>query len=239
MPEIALLGTPDDRGWVRSVMFFPNDEPLREFVFARMSAEAQVQELDAATLVTLRAGTIRSLLHAPSFKEFDPIKRQAAQAGFIAGDLLVMVYLMAQVAKTPKPSVNKAIYAYSNLSKLGGRWGDGRPLPRSESAIREAWSSHKSVSHLWGALRINEGYPFADREDVFGVGWDNFLGVAAGLLEFGCNFVPQNLKRPAPTLDKDHCWSLPATILPQRLVTSRMPHGLLDLLKGYKAPQPM
>ena len=204
-----------------------------------MTAEAEVHGLDDAASITVRAKMIRLLLDAPSFKEFQPIKTQAAQAGLIAGDILVMVYLMAEIAKVPKPSVNKAVHAYIKMSKAGRKWGDGRPLPYSESTIRTAWSTHKSVAHLWGAFRVNEWYPFTEREDVFGSGWDDFLGVAAGLLNFGCNFIPKQLKQPVPILDKAQCWSLPANILPRRLVTDHMPAWLLELIKDYKAPQPM
>jgi hypothetical protein len=239
MPEIALHQTPDDRGWVKAIMFFPNDEGLREYAFARMTAEAEVHGLDDAASITVRAKMIRLLLDAPSFKEFQPIKTQAAQAGLIAGDILVMVYLMAEIAKVPKPSVNKAVHAYIKRSKAGGTWHDGRPLPYSESTIRTAWSTHKSVAHLWGAFRVNESYPFAEREDVFGSGWDAFLGVATGLLQFGCKFTPKHLKPPVSILDESQCWLLPETIAPRRLATDRMPDRLLELIKDYKAPQPM
>ena len=239
MPEIALHGTSDDRGWVKATMFFPTEERLRDSAFARMTAEAEVLGLDDPAPVTVRAKMIRQLLDAPSFKQFEPIKTKAARAGFIAGEILVMVYLMAEVSKVPQASVNKAVHAYIKMSKAGRKWGDGRPLPHSDSTIRTAWSTHKNVAHLWGAFCVNEWYPFTEREDVFGSGWDEFLGVAAGLLNFGCNFIPKQLKQPVPILDKAQCWSLPANILPRRLVTDHMPAWLLELIKDYKAPQPM
>jgi len=220
-------------------MLYPTDEHLRECAFARMSAEAEVNGVDDAAPVTVRAVMIRLLLEAPSFKEFKKKNSKATQDGLIAGELLVFVYLMAEVLKLPKPSVNKAIYAYIKWSEEGFKWGDGRPVPHTESTIRNAWSTHKGVAHLWGALRINESYPFAEREDIFGEGWDTFLGVAADLFRFGCTFTPENVQPPEPVLDRALCWSLPATIAPRFLKTDRMPDRLLALLKDYKAPQPM
>ena len=239
MPLVSLDGTPDDGPWILSLMEFPTDEQNRHLMFARHKISAAVHKTKDEQKMVVEAKTLRLLLDSPSADELKALRQKATRAGLIAGDILVMVYLMEKVAKTPMPSINKAVHAYLTWGATGATWGDGKALPKSKSVIRDAWASHRTVSHLWAALRLNEYHPFAKRGEVFGDQLGTFLQVAAGMLKFGCEFAPERTFPPSPIPNAAECWCLPASVTAIEPQSPRYPDRLIELLKGYKAPQPI
>jgi len=237
MPELLLRGNHSDLGLVTAVMLFPSNEHLRDSAMARMRAEASVLDLKDSHRLEVTAGSIRSLLDAPSRDELTTLKHKAARAGLIAGDILTMLYAMTTTDAVRMPSWNKAVYAYPRWGESGTAFRDGTPLPKSRSEIEKAWASHRCVAHFWGAVSLHRELGDGDLKKLFGPDWTRFLQMAAGLLKFGTEFVPQQRKHPRPTLDIAESWTLPDGISPELPPVSQLPARLMELLDGYRAPQ--
>jgi hypothetical protein len=239
MPVIHLNGDGNDRHRLLAVMAYPKNERKRFIAYERALAAEAIENADDREVIEVSVMTLRALLDGPSRSEARRSHADAVRAGIVAGDLLAMIYLLATVAKIPKMSVNKAVHAYLNWSATGATWRDGKSLPKSESVVRAAWSSHKNVSHLWGAMRMNRVYPFAEKRQEFGKAWNTYLEIAAELLAFGLTFTPSHMRSPTPILDAKDAWRLPPTIAARQLKTNQLPDALMGFVKGYKAPQPM
>jgi len=186
--------------------------------------------------VSVSPGTLRELLAAPSFQDMCRQEADTAKRAFIAGDYLSLLYLMRFFpGLESEPSVRKAIWVIQAVAQEG-RYGDGSPMPRSDTAIRACFEDFGAVAHLWGALglrsrstnpRLQES--FSSTEIV-----REFLGLARTLQDFGCAFVPKRAKPRLPILDRSKIWTIPESITPALPIISGPAPWFVDALQRYR-----
>ncbi|MDP2141622.1 MAG: hypothetical protein Q8L20_12505 [Gammaproteobacteria bacterium] len=248
MPEITLTGHPNDIGWILSIMLFPNDEALRNQNYGINVAKLELSKADERSekwlspqseslepsLSTRKITTL--LIDAPSDADFKKIRTERMKRGCIAGQVLTSLYLMDRF-KWEEPSLHKAIYVTEKFGKKT-KYSDGSKLP-AESKIKEYWKEYKSVAHFWAALELNGSYTFvSDKYDCFSdKGFTQFLQVAAGIYDFGIEFIPKRARPRKPILDAEECWVLDSSIRPVELQSDIKPDNLINILKKYKAPK--
>lgn len=248
MPEIILDDHPNDIGWIRSIMLFPNDEQLRNQNFAVEVAKYEIANTEHLTEIWIQSKTnelklrltnecIRLLIEAPSDNELKVIREINTKQGIVAGHILASIYLMDKF-KLEEPSMRKAIFVAKQFASKN-KYGDGTPMHYSESKIEQYWQEYQPVSHLWAAFAINQAYPFVPTPiDCFSeTGFATFLRVAAAMHEFGINFIPKRARPKEALLDSETCWRLPEEIKPMHLNSTNNPEKLIKLLKKYKAPK--
>lgn len=238
MRTIDVKGNAEDPGRVLGVMLFPNDQAMREQFMATRLTELEVSRFGDGARLEVDARTLRLLLEAPSREEMGRTVAEATKRATYSGDILSMVYLMDRFKDRhpafDRPSINKAV-AFCKEFGLMHKFGDGDKMYYSEKKIRECWDEFKPVAHLWAAFRINKAYPF--QRDAFGSaeGLYKFLGVAAGIYNFGASFVPKASKPPVPILDPTTAWLIPESIAPMSLYSDRLPDQLAAYAANYKA----
>src|SRR5688500_3182301 len=98
MPIIELNGDSNDVARMHAVMLFPNDEAARLFFIERAQRE------------TSSPGRFDA--------DFELRLIQAKKSGFIAGELLAMLYVMV-AAGEENPSLNRAMHALGKLAAAG------------------------------------------------------------------------------------------------------------------------
>ncbi len=233
MPAIELHRNYRDVPWVHAIMLFPEDETLRDRFYALEISKAEVDGCSDKDRIELDAATLRLLTEPGATNEL--VADQTKKA-IVSGDVLAGLYIM-QRFDMPEPSMNKAIFLAECYAKRARRFGDGSRMDTSERRIREYWKSFKAVAHLWAALRLNSSYRFASHMLSSKEGFERFLQVAAGILEFGTVFVPYRQRGNRPVLDAAQSWTLPATVEPLHLNSRRRPTLLENALKKYRAPQ--
>jgi hypothetical protein len=194
------------------------------------------QARDDDAIVSVRAGDLRVALDMPSRQEIRKDREQRQKRATIAGELLNMLFLMNHF--NLQPSINRAIYALQAWAPSTA-FGDGTPLPESETAIRKYWNEFSRVAHYWAALRINKGYSYTgDRLAFTPEGFPKFLSVAATLYDFGVAFIPLGHPKPTPVLDSATAYAPPVGTPRSKFNPAKPPDGLSGLLADYKAPTP-
>lgn len=236
MPRIQLDGSPQDHDRVMAVMLFPGNERMRETFLAVYCVLAEVKDAKDSDYIPIDAKTLRLLLETPSYQDLQKLIGESTKRGMVAGDILGTLYVMDKCS-VPEPSMNKAIYVAQKFAARA-KWGDGTRLNRSEPKILEYWEEFNTVAHLWGALGLNRSYPYAPHQtELSEEGFLPFLGVAAGLQQFGCSFIPKRSKSNTTVLDPKKSWRLPKSVIPLNLKSDRDPDRILEALKNYKAPK--
>jgi len=249
MPKITLTDSPDDLGWVRSVMLFPNDEVLRnqnyavEFTKLALEKWDELDEKlvppktkDSLSLIETNIEVLRLIIEAPADSAFKSLRAERIKRGFVAGHILGALYVMDRF-KLEEPSINKAIeYAKEYAKKT--KYGDGSLMKISEARIRKYWVEFMPVAHFWAAWHLNTVYPFSAEENIFcEASFIPFLQVAAGIYDFGSKFIPKRAREKNSILDAKKCWTLDSRIVPKHLEPEAKPEYLIKFLKKYKAPK--
>jgi hypothetical protein len=237
MQEIELDGSPSDLNWVLSIMFFPNDARLREQQFTSNEIDAQCTELQDDFKVNVDVKTLKLLLSAPSKEELKRKTVEATKKAVVAGDILAMIYLMDKFKKDfpefGRPSLRKAM-DFACQFGLKAWYGDGTKPPYSLKKIRACWDEYKPVAHLWAAQRISQDYAINEGTNFESVeALNKFLGVAKGIFQFGCSFVPLAAKQKLPILDRQSSWIIPNHINSLSLENGQVPERLLEYAKKY------
>lgn len=240
MPYIPLDGTKRDTNLVWSIMLFPNDQELRSHYLRVLQLGDQLSQTDDSVTLTVTAGELRSLMHGPSWTEVLSLAAEAVKGGTIAGDILATIYLMnafkGQHGAFHAPSFGKAVHVIQKFAS-GRRFGNGDPLPISEATIRKKWVEFESVAHLWAATRLNLDYPFCpDKAWLHSIdSCREMMAVAAGMLRFGANHIPERTKPPKPVLSLQDAWLIPEDVGSKTLKSDHIPDQLLEYLSSYKA----
>lgn len=229
--QVTLDGSPNDIGWIRATMLFPNDDVARRQCFAVEFAREKVLDCEDADRLEIAARDLGLLIDAPAYAELKKIVAANTKRAIVAGDILTGLYLMHRF-EVPEPSMNKAKFVAMEYARTA-KYGDGSRMNVSERMILECWNEYKSVAHFWAAFRINRAYPYAPDEEVFIS--KEFPEVAVEMYRFGIGFVPFRAK--APILNTAETWALPNHIPGRTLISERIPERLLKCLKKYKAPK--
>ena len=126
-----------------AVMLFPNDADRRElFLSDAVAMRSLYEKADPSERDILDRIDPLPDIDGPSPR----------QRGAIAGEILFVMRTIAERHAGYEASVNKAVYILERRLKdvndeTGERWPTGRRF------IRESWTSHKAVSHLWASSR--------------------------------------------------------------------------------------
>lgn len=238
MPQIDIRGDGLDGLWLNAVMLYPNDadKELRKQLYAIEKITNEIRDLSGDQQINISIDHLRLLLSAESPKSIleEAVKR--TKRAVIAGDLLVIMYLMDRL-KLPEPSLKKAIHVMQEYAKTSS-YGDGSQLPTSGITIRKYWEEFLPVAHLWAALRISYGYSFATEGKFFSAKiLPHALAAAQGIFLFATNFVPLRARPVLPIMSGDELWNLPTSIEPTTLELSQIPDRLMAALKTYEAPK--
>jgi len=221
---------------LQSAMFFPSNNDLRESYICQSLCEIETSNTADATKVYTDSGTLNRLINSPSKKEMKKLSDKAVKDGYIAGYVLLTVYLM-NYFNMKEPSLNKAIHVLERYS-LEERFGDGTAMPK-EQAIKKIWKKMKPSAHFLAAKCLLNAYPTYEANDTFRSkeSMIKFLQISAAFLKFGMSFKP---KRQNNTIMKfDDSFQLPDEIMKNsiELELDLFPDGLQRLLKGYQAPK--
>lgn len=236
MPTIELeRGTPYDRLWVRAIKVSPNDPVFRDQFFTMDQVLYEMTNLAGDhQLISMSANTLQILLEAPGYTDMTIRAAAAAKRAVIAADILCAIYLMDKFS-LPEPSMNKAVAMVRDYARTT-TYGDGSRMDTSITRIRECWQEFKSVAHLWAAARINQVYPYTERqEDLYADSFESYLQVAQSFYHFGVSFIPKRARPIEPILDAKTSWTLPPSIRPKNLHSERQPDRLIKFLESYEA----
>lgn len=228
-----LLDLTKDGLWVQSVMYFPTSSYLRDSWLATKLAMDEIHGLSDGHQAGLDKNAVEFLINSPSYSSLKELTTEAVKQGVVAGDVLSSIYLM-HVFNLEEPSVNKAIHISKRFGKANV-YGDDSMMSYSDSSIKKYRSKFKSVSHLWAAFRLNQAYPYAKPDELFIEKLPMFLEVAAGILKFGCSFIPFRARPQVPLLDESKMWLIPESYAPRNLTGGSFPDGISELLKDYDA----
>lgn len=230
--RIVLKGFSHDSLWIQAIMYFPNNEFLRDAYFISEFVQGKLEGSNKSRhQVEFDKEIIERLMKAPSIMELRDKKIEALKKGVLAGDMLASIYLMHRF-KMPEPSLNKAIHI-SRKFNTRNLYGNSIQIPRSIRKIKEAFKEYKPVAHLWAALRLNQNYPYANEGELFFEKLTFFLEVSEGFLEFGTTFIPHRARPQEPILPNEDMWQLPEDIRPRQLESNIFPSGITHLLKDY------
>jgi len=221
---------------LQSAMYFPSDNDLRESYICQSLCEIETSNTSNATRISTDSGTLSRLINSPSKKEMTKLSNKALKDGYIAGFILMTVYLM-DYFNLKEPSINKAIHILERYS-LEERFGDGTAIPK-EQAIKKIWKKMKPSVHLLAAKNLLDAYPLYEGKDVFRSKEHmiEFLRISATFLKFGTSFKPQ--RQNNMLMKMENSFQLPDEIMKKslELELTLFPDGLLRLLDGYQAPK--
>lgn len=235
MPKIILQDDLLDPFWVKSIMNFPEDKNKQDQHFAYLKTDFETRDALDSEIFNVDAKTLKLILDTPSRNDLKLEITEATKQAIVAGDVLVAIYLMDKFGLS-RPSLNKAFFVSQAFAK-NNTYGDGTPMAVSIRYVKERWSAFKSVAHLWGAWRLNMGYPIVDQTSLFSEEFETFLGIAKELQDFGLRFIPLGAKPQLPIMQNDSVWLLPDKIKAITLKSYRKPDLLIKYLKKYKAPK--
>ena len=239
MPEIELHGNYMDPIRILALMTFPSDEDLRRQFYAVKFAESELEGTVPTDFLEMEAALIRELINAPGKSDFLEIVRKQTRDAIIAGNVLATVYAMNSFPNHfNEPSERKAIFVAQKFAEKSN-YGDGSPIPHSETKIRKCMESFRSVAHFWAAWTLHEGFPKRKQEEILAgpEAIKDFLAIAGNLQDFGCGFVAQRPKDvyKKPILDPEVIWRVPASIKGLIPPWTAPPEWVVETLKAYRA----
>jgi hypothetical protein len=239
VPDIEYSRGESDRNWILSVMDFPRDERTRQTAYAIRSIEEATVSADDGDSFAINPKSLELVLTAAKSTGIGAELNTAVKGGTVTGDCIAILYTLNRFRDYfGQPSLSQTIYL-AKCFAIDMTYGDGKPVPKSESKIRECISEYRSVAHLWGAYRMNMITPiFTDgdwlaRPEAF----EGFLGVAGTLQDFGCNFPLPDPNGSRFLLDSHDIWRIPSEVPRLAPPWKSPPQQFIELLKKYRAKQ--
>lgn len=144
---------------VMAYMLFPSDDEqhaiLRRSYFWKNRALYERIDAENEGRQAVPVEIFEELENIPSGMIPDPEEAQVKQA-LAAGEILY--YLLKLQANGTKPSFNKAYRLADNFIENALN-RTGNPIASSKPSVQRAWTTYKSVSHLWAACThlVEEG----------------------------------------------------------------------------------
>lgn len=192
---------------VSATMLFPNDEARREQFYA-IEAVGLYKQTGVPTEIPW---AVASALHdAVLEKNFDEDTEKARRSGETVG-LLYRVFLQCMIHHDSFASLNAALAVTGRLvERFKCRKTEPPDRPSSPSTLKQFWSSHKSVAHLWTAARLDQ----ENRDQQGWIGWrinndglTRMLAMSEYLRTLGENYFAYGQTTPA--LDPSETWRPP------------------------------
>lgn len=208
--QFKLTGQLNDSLWLQAIMYFPEDAHLRESWYAVELAGGHIEAMELHQEIKLDRATFKALLDSPSQSFLKERKLAASKKGYLAGMVLVNLYLM-NIYGVKEPSIKKAIHLVKKTSE-DSKYGDGASIPKSQKSVREALRGFNSVAHFWGALWFLVNFNSSEKDRVFFEMLDQFLGVSKELFLFGTKHISTRNKSSTPTIDSKNAWTLDTDI---------------------------
>jgi hypothetical protein len=217
--QIPLEGIfPNDTLRLHALMLAPGDAEFRRALYACEYVRGFEWDTPGAT-VTVFTELIHDLLHAPAYKDLVAGVKERTKRATLAGYVLCSLFLMSRYPElmgarsSGGPSLNKAFHVCTHLASAESwTYGDGKPLPKSDTPVKAAWEEFKSVAHIWAAYSWNLAMPAAPQREILRP--ENiraFLQTARYFEEFGKSLMLD--KRSAGTKERllrsDDLWQVP------------------------------
>ncbi len=246
MPYLDIQGNGDWNTFrVFATMLYPLDEQKQNQYVASHMLKAKLNDPHIKPLgpqsVDVSVDLLRLVLNSPSFDQIKNEAKELFRGGIIAGDILSFVYLM-HLTDTPEPSIRKAVYLLGHFY-TETVYGDGKPIPASEPQVRKYWNAYLSVSHLWAALRLVQGFGFTGLGNPIDILWGEnlrkFIGIAEAIRLFGTSYIPKRVKPPVPLLPLKEMWQPPidVEIKPIGFKLEELPDWAIEKLHRYSKRQ--
>jgi hypothetical protein len=189
LPTLQLCGDELDRHRVMAWMLFPTTPEYRATYVARCDVKQKASIPNEAIFW--------QIFNGPSRLEIQRGATVATKRGSLAGDLLGLIYERHKLG-LDEPSLNKAIASYMEFALTSGqRFGDRKPLLRSESQIRESFDSFRPVAHLWAAYRLmkDDATTPLSATEIYPM-----LSLAQEIGSFATSFIPKRTRPPKPII---------------------------------------
>ena len=188
---------------VQATMHFPQDSKKRKAQFdtgiqdALLKAQQPVDPEIATLPFELggRDGAIRRV-------------EKSAREGWIAGEILIYVVTLAKHAPD-HASIRKAQHLVACHTTAINRF-QHRSFPQSYTAIENAWSRFKTVSHLWAALIFHSNESNGSNLLFDDPNLPSLLADAKWFETQGCRHHPPHMgNKSVPVLDYNEIWRIP------------------------------
>ena len=222
---------------ILSVMFYPEDAQSRDLFLALNKFDALKSP---AHFPRFSYDFLKALRNAPNREESDRVEAARLERGLIAGDILMLLAVMAQ--HFPRDaSLNKAYFV---LRKIDAGSNLPKNKVRSPRMIEKCWQEFKNVSHLWGATHmwaqfVQNKTPLTASESEPAMPLLGFLAQAEALREFGerhyAPLGPSGSGRSSrPLLDPSETWTAPAQLRLPKIEPSMQPSFIPQIANALR-----
>lgn len=205
---MPLLATSGDRAAdavaVYTAMCWPHEPQLRRQYQLHKRLLRQTGKLPGDELVQLTAEDIRTLLQSPPAAKLEDDAEEAAKQGYVAGDVLLSMYLMDRFSALLPPtgskgaSLSKAFWVAKCRADNGRRFGNGDEMPAATKTVQKRWTDFRGVAHFWAAHAfLIKMWPVEEvRSASF---FPTFMSTASFFFDFGASFLVDNRGSKVPT----------------------------------------
>jgi hypothetical protein len=193
---------------VQAYMLFPRDQTSREQYYSIWFA--QLAKTATGAMPQLPSFAVEALHDAAMSGDLAQRIEKAIRHGAIAG--LVLRIIAQAVRHHPEVASFLAAMAVAErlIARLKETGKTSRNWPSSQATIKNAWTAHKPVAHLWTAAKLadeNEGQSGWAAWQTSETGLLRMLALSERLRAIGENHYPHG--RSTPTLDPVQTWRLP------------------------------
>lgn len=233
-----------------SVMLCPNEEEVRSDLASALTWNAKLAQDGEIAEFALTRRELAAILRAPKLTDAFRTLEKASVAGQIAGELLVLALQIDDHDGGASLRKARFLVRYRNFVFNEGR---KKKLVASDSSIKNAWNSYRSVAHLWGAFRLlaleGSGGRFRDDEpapidEVFEMILDisipRVAATAIGLLSRASALTPRHQTGGGrPILSLDASWTFPETFVRNKpeIALPPLPDWAVSVNRDYGSRQ--
>lgn len=249
MPQLELGNLTTREGRIafviemKAVMAWPCDAEMRKECVVAQSA-VLLNDYRGGDLERLfeRSGGILALAQARPVQAIDELLRKHLDGWLVAHFMLQLLFRLAKCDQIvpDQASVNKAAYMIAAQRDQFRSQDAFEATPKSRDDIVKVWSRHRTVAHLCTAFvgSLIQAKDAAEFDRMLYDDLETLLFVARQYQAWGTKFIPRRSKEPLIPAD---AWLLPrwTAINPVPLVYCELTDQEIDLLRQYRAPQPM
>ena len=204
MGQINKPKSVDDVWTTMSIMLYPTDiEKRRNWIKYSQHRNFLEESKQGAEPLNCRddLGTNYWLdvSDCPTLNQINRETDARLKKGTLTGDVVLHTYQM-MLCGIDEPSLRKAIYIVSSRPRKY-KYNKKR-VEHSEQEISQVFNQYRTVSHLWGALRIIDHYKFMSNpfEDLNS--FSIFLSIAKTLQDFLTSYKPKRSRKPLVSINE-------------------------------------